>query len=60
MAYLLLLLPDDFCSPPWLERLLLAPPDALPRLDDLESADDLRLDEESEDLLLRAAMVFSP
>ncbi len=52
MTYLLLLLADVFFSPPWLERLLLAPPDALARLDDdLVLADGLRLDEDSEDLL---------
>jgi len=53
-AYLLLLLPLDFFSPPWLDRLLFAPPEALAPLDDFESEeDDLRLGDEDvpEDLL---------
>ncbi len=50
---MLLLLPEDFFSPPWLDRLLLDPLDALAPPDDLEPLDDLRLDDDSEDLLLR-------
>jgi hypothetical protein len=58
-AYLLLLLPVVFCSPPWLERLLLAPPDEAPaavpeslvRLAGLAAAVDFSADEDSEDLL---------
>jgi hypothetical protein len=51
--YLLLLLPVVFFSPPCAERLLLAPPAALPRLDDLdeEPARGLVREEEPEDLL---------
>ena len=57
---MLLLLLEDFLSPPWEERLLLDPLDALARPEDLESDEDLRLDEDSEDLLLRfVAMVCS-
>jgi hypothetical protein len=52
---LLLLLPVDRFSPPWLERLLLLPFEALAWLDERESSDDdLRGDDdrdESEDLL---------
>ena len=38
----------DFFSPPWLERLLLAPPEALARLEeeDLALAEGLRLEDE--------------
>jgi hypothetical protein len=55
---LLLLLPVDFFSPPWLERLLLAPPEAFARLD-FDCACGLRLEDDSEDLLLRVAMICS-
>ena len=65
-AQLLLLLPLDFFSPPWLERLLLAPPlEALPLplLPEPEEAEELPerllpLPEEDEDFDLLAAMVM--
>jgi hypothetical protein len=67
-AQLLLLLPLDFFSPPWLERLLLAPPleEALPLLplpEPEEEAEEppelpLPLPEEDEDFDLLAAMVM--
>src|SRR5436190_868734 len=52
-AYLLLLLPDAFSSPLWLERLLNPPLDAFAWPLDREEAEGLRLDDDSEDLLLR-------
>jgi hypothetical protein len=48
-VYLLLLLPVVFFSPPWAERLLLAPPAALALAGDLPEAGALRPGEEADD-----------